>query len=221
MLADFAPRDEWLLDPGDMLYLPPGWGHDGVAVGECLTASIGFRAPAAEGLAAEALQRLADAAADAIDAAPAGTGDSLYADRDQAATLSPARIPEALQAFADAAIARAAGNVRARRRAVGEVLSEPKPGTWFERSATTRLDGGIVLDRRSRMLYDDDYVYLNGEAFRAGGRDATLMRVFADARRLAPAACGRLSAEARALVERWIEAGWCRGGDGPGDDDDG
>src|SRR5205085_5385100 len=46
-LAGFTPSDEWLLGPGDMLYLPPGWGHDGVAVGECITASIGFRAPAA------------------------------------------------------------------------------------------------------------------------------------------------------------------------------
>ena len=47
------------------------------------------------------------------------------------------------------------------------------------------------------MLYDDAHVYLNGEAFRAGGRDATLMRAFADARRLEPAARGRLSTEAR------------------------
>ena len=73
MLAGFEAAEDWLLEPGDMLYLPPGWGHDGIAVGECLTASIGFRAPAAAGLAADALQRLADAALDAIDdAATAG-----------------------------------------------------------------------------------------------------------------------------------------------------
>jgi hypothetical protein len=50
------------------------------------------------------------------------------------------------------------------------------------------------------MLYDDAHVYLNGEAFRAGGRDATLMRALADARRLGPAALARLSAEARGLL---------------------
>ena len=44
ILAAFEPEQEWLLEPGDMLYLPPGWGHDGVAEGECLTGSIGFRA---------------------------------------------------------------------------------------------------------------------------------------------------------------------------------
>ena len=69
MLADFAPRQDWLLEPGDMLYLPPGWAHDGIAVGACLTASIGFRAPLAGELAADVLQRLAEAA-DAIDDAP-------------------------------------------------------------------------------------------------------------------------------------------------------
>jgi 50S ribosomal protein L16 3-hydroxylase len=222
MLAGFAPSEDWLLEPGDMLYLPPGWGHDGIAVGECLTASIGFRAPAAAGLAAEALQRLADAAVDALDEAPAAARDSLYADRAQAATGSPARIPEALQRFADAAIARAVADAPARGRALGELLSEPKPGTWFERRTPARLEGaGLVLDRRSRMLYDDAHVYLNGESFRAGGRDATLMRGFADARRLAPAACARLSDEARALVLRWIEAGWCRSEVERGDQDDG
>src|SRR6186713_588172 len=106
MLDGFAASDEWLLDPGDMLYLPPGWGHDGIAEGPCLTASIGFRAPDAVGLAADALQRLAEAALDARDEAAGGRrpGNPLYADRSQPATGSPARIPTALQRFADAAM---------------------------------------------------------------------------------------------------------------------
>ncbi|MEI7447697.1 MAG: cupin domain-containing protein, partial [Burkholderiales bacterium] len=41
LLARFEPTEEWVLEPGDMLYLPPGWGHDGVAVGDCTTFSIG------------------------------------------------------------------------------------------------------------------------------------------------------------------------------------
>ncbi|MEO8810316.1 MAG: cupin domain-containing protein [Rhodanobacter sp.] len=45
-LAHFEPTHEWLLDPGDMLYLPPGVPHDGVAfAGPCMTLSIGMRAP--------------------------------------------------------------------------------------------------------------------------------------------------------------------------------
>ncbi|MGQ0657499.1 MAG: JmjC domain-containing protein [Chromatiales bacterium] len=46
LLADFQPAREWVLEPGDMLYLPPGVAHRGVALDDCLTCSIGFRAPA-------------------------------------------------------------------------------------------------------------------------------------------------------------------------------
>src|SRR5260221_416764 len=45
ILERFAPEAEWLLEPGDILYLPPGVAHHGVAETECLTWSIGFRAP--------------------------------------------------------------------------------------------------------------------------------------------------------------------------------
>jgi len=45
IMRDFTAEQTWLLEPGDMLYLPPGVPHHGVAVGECMTASIGFRAP--------------------------------------------------------------------------------------------------------------------------------------------------------------------------------
>lgn len=70
LLREFHPTHAWTLDPGDMLYLPPGVPHDGIAVGECMTFSIGMRAPAAGELlfdlaahVAESLpesQRLAD-----------------------------------------------------------------------------------------------------------------------------------------------------------------
>lgn len=214
MLAGFVARQEWLLEPGDMLYLPPGWGHDGVAVGSCITASIGFRAPRAVALAAETLQRLAEAAAgEACEASQAGAGSGkrnpLYADRGQAAAECPARIPATLQSFADAAILRMLGDPKARRRALGEVLSEPKPGTWFDRNESALPSCAVVLDRRTRMLYDAADVYINGESFRASGRDATLMRRLADQRRLDAAEVRRLGVEARELLARWTEAGWC------------
>ncbi|MEH6790581.1 ribosomal protein uL16 3-hydroxylase [Parasphingorhabdus sp.] len=46
LLAQFDPVDEWILEPGDMLYIPPGIAHNGIAVGkDCMTYSIGFRSP--------------------------------------------------------------------------------------------------------------------------------------------------------------------------------
>ncbi len=47
ILADFQATDEWLLNTGDMLYIPPKIAHHGVAVGDCTTFSVGFRAPTA------------------------------------------------------------------------------------------------------------------------------------------------------------------------------
>ena len=58
------------------------------------------------------------------------------------------------------------------------------------------------------MLYDAAHIFLNGESFRAGGRDAALMRLLADRRELTAAEVDRLSAEARELLDQWAEDGW-------------
>jgi 50S ribosomal protein L16 3-hydroxylase len=209
MLAHFAPREEWLLEDGDLLYLPPGWQHDGVAEGETITASIGFRAASRAALAAELLQQLSDPP-------PAGDDDAgpRYADPRQPATRTPARIPAALAQHARDALAAVLRDRLALDRALGAALSEPKPGVWFEAAAQAATrPAALRLDRRSRMLYDARHVYLNGEAFRAAGRDAALMRRLADQRALAARDRARLSPEARALVEEWRRAGWLHAAD--------
>jgi 50S ribosomal protein L16 3-hydroxylase len=211
MLANFAPSEECLLEAGDMLYLPPGWGHDGVAVGECITASIGFRAPGAVELGADLAERIAEAAREE-HGGPA-VADRRYRDGDAAAADRPARIPGSLQRFADEAVERLLADRARRARALGELLSEPKPGTWFERAASSSAAAqALALDRRTRMLYDERFVFVNGEAYRAGGRDATLMRRLADARRLDARSVSGASPAARALLEAWLRAGWCRAG---------
>jgi 50S ribosomal protein L16 3-hydroxylase len=73
------------------------------------------------------------------------------------------------------------------------------------------LSSGLVLDRRTRMMYDARHVFINGEAFRAGGLDAQLLRRLSDQRRLAAADVARLSAEACATLQEWAAAGWLRG----------
>ena len=203
ILADFAPEQEFLLEAGDMLYLPPRYAHDGVAVGDCMTCSIGFRAPQQGELARELLQRLADDAPELV-------GDSLYRDPHQPATLSPAEIPMAVQTFAREAILRVLQEPLALARTLGELLTEPKSEVWFERpsAADAALAGALRLDRRTKMMFDDKHVFINGEAFRAGGKDATLIRRLADQRRLNAAQVGALSVGAQALLQQWIEAGW-------------
>ena len=81
IMADFQSEQEWLLEPGDMLYLPPNIPHHGVAQGECMTYSVGFRAPAKTGL----WQHY-------VDSTCASVTEELYRDRDLTATESPGLI---------------------------------------------------------------------------------------------------------------------------------
>ncbi len=95
-------------------------------------------------------------------------------------------------------------------RALGQWLSEPKPRVWFETDPRPHklAAGTLVLDRRSRMLYDADHVYLNGEALPASGRDAQCLRRLADERSLPSAEVRRLSRGTRTIVEQWLRSGW-------------
>eukprot|EP01136_Pigoraptor_vietnamica_P018811 Opistho-1_new@65646 len=118
ILSHFEPEEEHLLNPGDMLYLPPRWAHDGDAVGgDCSTYSIGFRAPQRGGLAGELLQRMADELDDS----------TLYRDPQQPATANPAAMPAALEAFAADALQRLLAERQSLACALGEVMTEPKP----------------------------------------------------------------------------------------------
>lgn len=201
ILAHFEPEQEFVLEPGDMLYLPPRYAHDGDAQGACMTYSIGFRAPSKGEIARELLLRLAD---DADDDA------TLYRDRDQPAVADSARLPEGLEAFAKNALHALLQDGEALRRSLGEWATEPKPNVWFDAAGDDAADlsTGIRLDRRTRMQYDAQHVFINGESFRAGGRDARLMQQLAQARQLTAADTQRLSADAAELVATWQQAGW-------------
>ncbi len=192
-----------MLEPGDLLYLPPRWAHEGVAVGgDCMTCSIGMRAPQRGALAGEIMQRLAETCDD----------PALYRDARQSATKSPAAIPAALARFAADAVQRLAARPAAVARALGEVLSEPKPGVWFARRRAPWRPGAVVLDRRTRMLYDARHVFVNGEAVPVRGNDAALLRELADDRSLDARAVRDASRSAKALLAEWLAAGWLHGG---------
>jgi 50S ribosomal protein L16 3-hydroxylase len=213
ILEHFEPEQSFVLEPGDMLYLPPRYAHDGVAVGDdCMTCSIGLRSSAAGELGADLLARMAQAYSEALeDAGPAEL--ARYRDPAQPAVSAPAAMPAALQAFARKAVDAALRDPDAIDRALGESLTEPKANVWFDE--VTEVPGAlqsVVLDRRTRMLYDARHVYINGESFRAGGADATLMRKLADQRALGPRELARASDGALALLAEWCEAGWVHAG---------
>jgi 50S ribosomal protein L16 3-hydroxylase len=201
ILERFEPTEEWVLGPGDMLYVPPSWGHDGVAEDECMTCSIGFRTPMGTELARELLQRV-------LDDVEADPDEPHFRDPPRSATETPARMPQALDAFARKAVTRLLKDSSQLARALGEVMTEPKPQVWFEAGGEHGAGAGLRLDRRSRMMYDERHVFINGESFDAAGRDARLMRELADARRLTAKQCAALSAGAQAVVADWVAQGW-------------
>ena len=209
ILEHFEPEQSFVLEPGDMLYLPPRYAHDGVAVGDdCMTCSIGLRSSAAGELGADLLARMAQAYSEALeDAGPAEL--ARYRDPSQPAVDTPAAMPAALQVFARKAVEAALRDPDAIDRALGESLTEPKANVWFgEGTDAPDVLNQVALDRRTRMLYDARHLYINGESFRAGGADATLMRRLADRRALGPRELSRASEGARALLAEWCEAGW-------------
>ena len=201
VLAHFEAEEEFVLEPGDMLYLPPRYAHDGVAEGECMTYSIGFRSAARAELAQELLVRLAEDAGEE-------TSPVLYRDAHQDAVSQPGAIPSGLLDFAREALSRALAQPLVLERALGEYLTEPKPSVWFEPGNVGVMLEGIRLDRRSRMMYDDKHIFINGESYRAGGRDATLMRRLANERQLSARELVRASDDALELLSSWCDAGW-------------
>jgi len=209
VLKDFKPEAEFVLNPGDMLYLPPGYAHDGVAVGECMTYSIGFRVPRSAELASELLMGLSEEMTEDQGTA----SDALYQDPHQAAAIQDASVPKALQQFAAQSVAKALKDPQVLNCLLGESLTEPKPNVWFDAPDFEELPrfewpSEVCLDRRTKMLFDEKHIFINGESFRAAGKDAKLLRKLANQKTLSKALAGQLSENAAELMKAWWEEGW-------------
>jgi len=200
ILRHFKAEETWVLEPGDMLYLPPHCAHEGVAVGECMTYSIGFKAQSPEALAEELLPRLSDL--------QTTESSLLYRDPSQAATQHPARIPEQLQVFAQKALEKILLQKQSSQHALGEWLSEPKAQVWFDTQPSQDLSLGVALDRKSKMLYDDKYIFINGESWRCAGADAKTLHLLADKRTLSAKHILTASPVLSELLQNWLLAGW-------------
>ena len=218
ILQNFVPEQEFVLEAGDMLYLPPRYAHDGIAetcIGpdgkdqDCMTYSIGFKAPVAQELAAELLHRLAEFSEDALQAACSDKIPKIYRDPAQAATSTPAQMPDSLVTFAKKTVQDALKNPLALSCALGEIMTAVKPQVWFETSKPEiSRHIAVCLDAKTRMMYDTDHIFINGESYLAKGSDAQFMRRLADERRLSAIALAKASTGAFNLLSDWQAAGW-------------
>jgi 50S ribosomal protein L16 3-hydroxylase len=211
VLSSLRHEQEWVLEPGDLLYLPPGVAHEGVALGDCVTISVGFRLPAAQEIA-EAWNDL-----QAREAPLAGH----LADRARRPTRAPARLPAALVEDALRRLQRRVPTRAQLQRALLENLTEPKPNVYFDaprpawpmaRFARAARRRGLRLDLRSRLLYEGRQFAMNGEIELAPVNAGRALQRFADLGMLGVAELERAAAgQDDGLFEilyAWYRSGW-------------
>ncbi|PMR69893.1 cupin domain-containing protein [Halomonas heilongjiangensis] len=109
--------DDWVLEPGDMLYLPPAWAHHGVSQSDdCMTLSVGFRAPSAD----EAITSFADYLGEQLPAS------RRYADAGMAPPADPAELDDAAVARMRALILATLDEPAQMAQWFGRVMTQPK-----------------------------------------------------------------------------------------------
>jgi 50S ribosomal protein L16 3-hydroxylase len=207
VLDNFVAEEEWVLEPGDMLYLPPGVAHHGVAETACFTYSIGFLAPSHATLARELFAFLGARAAGAQDP------DALYEDPD----LAPARDRLALPRAMVQLVAGLARDVRVTRAGaeelLGRYLTMPRAHAGFTARTVTADDlarrlgrpGRLTLALPTRGLVQGRQVFVNGVAHPVTRAGLATVRRLLDERALPlPLA---LDAATRALLLEWVRAG--------------
>ncbi len=117
LLANFEPIEEWILEPGDILYVPPRFAHNGTAVGDgCMTYSIGFRAPSRSELIGGWSEHVVDALDD----------DDRYCDPGLAPQDNPGEVSADALASLRAMIAKSLLDPEAFAQWFGEYTTTPK-----------------------------------------------------------------------------------------------
>ncbi len=207
ILSNFTPTEEFVLEPGDMLYLPPQYAHDGVAEGECMTYSIGFRSPSYQELGEAFLQFMADS----IDL------PGRYADPELEPAKSPAEIPRHMLATITEEMNKVRFTEEDVTIFVGEHLSEPKHNVFFTgpakpvtmgRFAETACKKGVALSLKTQMLYRGKHVFINGESFAVGRADKVLLDALANNRQLPGALVATASDDVMEALYTWYQDGW-------------
>lgn len=186
ILNHFEPEQEWALEAGDMLYLPPQIAHWGVSMSDdCMTYSIGFRAPKTQELMHEFLSYLQDN----IDADGLSV-DSLYRDPDLSLQNHPAEISQDMIKQVSATLQAMTWDNHHIADFLGKYLTEPKPDVVFEAPRKISLatfckqlsTKSVYLDLKSQMLFSHNQFYLNGEPLTVTAELTACMQDLADKR---------------------------------------
>ena len=209
ILQNFKVDQEWTLSAGDMLYLPPHIAHWGIAIGDCMTYSIGFRAPSAQELASEFLNYLQEHR----------TLSGMYADPDLVLQIHPAEIGSDMVKQISLILDGLKWSNADVAEFLGRYLSEPKSDIVFNRPKNVNLQvfakrikrDGLQLSFKSQLLKSDKTYYLNGEVVNFDASSESLMMKLADFRCLSVddlSSTSQVSEEFLALMHDWYLAGY-------------
>jgi 50S ribosomal protein L16 3-hydroxylase len=166
ILAEFVKTEEWVLEPGDMLYLPPRLAHCGTAEDDCMTYSVGFRAPSA----AEVLTHFTDFLGQFLP------DEERYSDADAVPTSDPTQIQRDALDRLKALLTEHMSDERLLMTWFGQFMTEPKypeliAGIEIDAEAfLASLDNGAILVRNpsARMAWsevgDDLVLFASGQS---------------------------------------------------------
>ncbi|QWD79142.1 cupin domain-containing protein [Polynucleobacter sp. MWH-Spelu-300-X4] len=215
ILKNFKPTNDWVLEPGDMLYLPPNVAHDGIAVDAgCQTWSVGFKVPNYKDLISEILWRTTEA----LENDP--KLNQLYKDPQQRAIQDPALVPQELIDSVYEKLNKIHWSKSDISCTLASILSEPKPQTYFIapqslldlqafKKAITKQ--GISLSPLSKILHDQEFYYLNGESVSDDTEDDWVFwKKISINQSLTKAECIQLSKLIEDSQNPWFEA-YCSG----------
>lgn len=165
ILQNFVPEQTWILEPGDMLYLPPNYAHHGTAIEACMTYSIGFRAPSHQELINQFLIYLQDNM----------TVDGWYTDPDLPLQSNPQEISRGMQQQVQNLLKKITWNPSDIENFLGIYLTEPKTHVFFSRPepplsyqkfCRRSAERRFQLDLKNRILTSRDKIFINGEIYK-------------------------------------------------------
>lgn len=204
ILRNFMPEQGWLLTPGDMLYLPPNWAHNGVAENEGMTYSVGFRAPSHQELTTQFLYYLQDHI----------NIDGRYHDPDLQMPSKPAAISTAMLRQTKTILNKIKWHRVDIENFLGCYLTEPKTHVFFNPPSNplTQQDfihhvnhAGLELDLKSQLLCIKNIFFINGERVNTDTNTNHFLKRLANDQKLLN--CKRMNSDNHKLFYQW----YCHG----------
>ncbi|WP_366084008.1 cupin domain-containing protein [Nitrosomonas sp.] len=205
ILRNFQPEQEWVLEAGDMLYLPPHYAHNGIAEGDCMTYSIGFRAPSHHELITQFLDYLQDNVA----------VEGRYSDPDLQLQPHPSKINAAMQSQVNSILKKIKWNRSDIEDFLGIYLSEPKTHVFFEQPAKPLAptifqqqikENGVQLNLKSRMLSGNNKIFINGEVYKVSINTYKELIKLADNQEFLPSS--ETGNETKKILYQWYVSGY-------------